>query len=324
MTERARTVFLGSGAFAVPILSTLADHPSAELAGVVTAPTRPGSRGRPTDPPVALWATERGLPMLRPERLRAPGAVAEIRALEPELLVLADYGQIVPSSLLEVPRFGALNLHPSLLPRWRGASPIPAAILAGDSETGVSLMVMDADLDTGPLVAERRVGLRGDETAPELEDRLATMAAELLAESLGPWLGGELEPRPQTDEGATLTRPLRREDGRIDPSRGAAYLERQVRAFQPWPGSYFDTPTGRVIVWRARAVEVAPSSAVGRLLEVGDGGLALATADGLLELLEVQPAGGRRMSGADLLRGRPALAGSAGIEPPPAGTAGSG
>jgi methionyl-tRNA formyltransferase len=323
VTRRARTVFLGSGAFAVPILSALADHPLAELAGVVTAPTRPGSRGRPTDPPVASRTAELGLPMLRPERLRAQDAVAEIRGLEPDLLVLADYGQIVPSSILEVPRFGALNLHPSLLPRWRGASPIPAAIMAGDRETGVSLMVMDAGLDTGPLVAQRRLALRGDETAPELEDRLATMAAELLAESLRPWLDGELERRPQTDEGATLTRPLRREDGRIDPSRGAADLERQVRAFQPWPGSHFDTPTGRVIVWKARAGEVAPSGAVGRLLEVGDGGLALATADGLLELLEAQPAGGRRMSGADLLRGRPSLAGSAVIEPPPAGTAAS-
>jgi methionyl-tRNA formyltransferase len=299
-----RTVFLGSGAFAVPVVEALSGHPTVDLVAIVTAPTRPGSRGRPTDPPVAKWAIEQGLPMIRPARLRAPDSIAALAELAPDLLVLADYGQIVPASVLDLPRHGALNLHPSLLPRHRGASPIPAAILAGDSETGVSLMLMDAGLDSGPVIAQRRVPLTGGEISPELERDLAGVAAELLAASLGPWLNDELVPRAQPNEGMTLTRPLRREDGRLDPSKSAEELERQVRAYQPWPGTFFDTSEGRVVVWQARVA--SGSSSPGTIVD----GPAIGTADGLFELLEVQPAGGRRMSGSELLRGRPQLAGA--------------
>ena len=171
--------------------------------------------------------------------------MAETLALEPELAVLADYGQLVPAPILELPH-GALNLHPSLLPRHRGATPIPATILAGDATTGVTLMRMDAGLDTGPIVAQERRRLDGDETAAELEADLAERAAGLLTRSLDPYLAGELIPHPQPDEGATLTRPLRRDDGRMDPTRPAVDLERQVRAYQPWPGSYLVTPAGRL------------------------------------------------------------------------------
>jgi methionyl-tRNA formyltransferase len=309
VTELARTIFLGSGTFAVPIVSALAEHPLIDLIAVVTAPTRRGSRGRPTDPPVAEWAAERGLPMLRPARLRDPASIAEVGELRPDLLVLADYGQIVPAVLLELPRHGALNLHPSLLPRHRGAAPIPAAILQGDQETGVSLMLMDAELDTGPLIAQRRLALDGFEIAPGLESALAVMSAEVLDASLEPWLNGELEPEPQPAEGATVTRPLHREDGRLDPAVAGAQLERQVRAYQPWPGSFIETPEGRVVVWRSRVGD--PRGAVpGTLIEAETGALGLAASDGLLELVEVQPAGGRRMTGTELLRGRPGLIGS--------------
>lgn len=304
MTAAARTVFLGSGAFAVPIAQALATHPRVNLVALVTAPTRPGSRGRPTDPPVAGWAMERELPMLRPSRLRAPEVIAQLAELRADLLVLADYGQIVPAAILDLPRFGALNLHPSLLPRHRGASPIPTAILAGDAQTGVSLMLMDAGLDSGPLIAQRSVALTGHETAPGLENDLAGTAAELLAASLGPWLDGDMVPRAQADEGMTLTKPLRRSDGMLEPRRPAVELERQVRAYQPWPGSFFETTGGRVTVWQSRVI--GGSAVVGTLVE----GPAIATADGLLELLEVQPAGGRRMSGTELIRGRPSLVGS--------------
>ena len=308
MTTPARTVFLGSGGFAVPIVEALAGHPTVELVTVVTAPTRPGSRGRPTDPPVAGWAASYGLPMLRPARLRDPEAVTSLAALEPELLVLADYGQIVPQQVLDLPRNGALNLHPSLLPRHRGASPIPAAILAGDLATGVSLMLMDAGLDTGPVVAQAQRPLTGDETAPELELDLARLAATLLTDRLDAFLAGTAWPTPQDESGATLTRPLRRADGRLDPSKTAAELERQVRAYQPWPGTFFETPEGRVIVWRASAI---PGSAdPGALVPTASGNPALGTTDGLLEMVEVQPAGGRRMSGAELVRGRKGPIGS--------------
>lgn len=316
MTDRARTVFLGTGAFAVPVVAALAQHPAVDLAAVVTAPQRPGSRGRPVDPPVARWAAEHGLPMLRPTRLRAPDSIAEIELLRPDLLVLADYGQIVPRALLELAAHGALNLHPSLLPRHRGATPIPAAILAGDAETGVSLILMDAGLDTGPIVAQWRTALDGHETAPELEEVLAARAAELLSAMLEPWLAGRIEPEPQPAAGVTLTRLLSREDGRLDPERTAAELERQVRAYQPWPGSFVETVLGRLVVWRAQPAGSRDSGVqVGALVQTPETGLSLAVSDGLLALLEVQPAGARLMTGAELLRGRPSLAGSQ-VAPP--------
>jgi methionyl-tRNA formyltransferase len=323
VTAPARTVFLGSGAFAVPILDALAAHPDVHLAAVVTAPARPAGRGRALHPsPVGAHALARGVRTLTPARLRDPAALDEIRGLAPELLVLADYGRLVPPALLDLPRHGALNLHPSLLPRQRGASPIPAVILAGDPETGVTLMRMDEGLDTGPILAQRRVLLAGDETAPELEARLSSLAAELLAEALPAWLRGEIEARPQDPAAASLTRPLRREDGALDPRRSASELERRVRAYQPWPGSYLDTVAGRIVAWRAEVVGAPDAEArrasvggeesaatPGRLVAVDDG-LALSTTDGWLGLLDVQPAGGRRMTGAALLRGRPNLIGS--------------
>jgi methionyl-tRNA formyltransferase len=294
VTDRSRTVFLGSGEFAVAPAQVLLEHPAVEVVGVVTAPPRPAGRGRSHRPtPVGAWAAERDLPTLTPARLRSPDAVAEIVELAPALLVLADYGQLVPSSLLGLPRHGALNLHPSLLPRHRGASPIPAAILAGDAQTGVTLMRMDTGLDTGPIIAQRAVALTGEEVAPKLEHQLSIIAAQLLADSLADWLAARIEPQPQPAEGVTTTRPLKREDGRLDPSQPAAALERQVRAYQPWPGSWLDIGGERVLVWRARVIEAAP-----------EGTLALPASDGTLELLEVQPAGGRRMSGADFARGR--------------------
>jgi methionyl-tRNA formyltransferase len=303
----ARTIFLGTGEFAVPIGDALARNRGIALVGVVTAPPRRGSRGQVTDPPVATWASERDLPLLRPERLRAPESVAELAVIQPDLLVLADYGQIVPQSILDLPGRGALNVHPSLLPRHRGATPVPATILAGDSETGVTAMLMDAGLDTGPIVGQSSVSLDGGETAPDLEAMLAREGALLLDGLLPGWLAGDIEVRPQPAEGATLTRPLRREDGRLDATRDAPAIERQVRAYQPWPGTFFETTEGRVIIWRARAA--SGTGPIGTLVSTADDRPAIVTADGALELVEVQPAGGRRMSGVELVRGRPALIG---------------
>ena len=303
------TIFLGSGSFATPILAALAAHPSVDVVGVVTAPPRPvGRRAILTRTPVHEAADAAGLAVQTPERLRDPAALDAILALRPELVVLADYGQIVPAALLDRPN-GALNLHPSLLPRHRGATPIPAAILAGDAETGVTLMRMDRGLDTGPIVALERVPLGPAEVAPELEERLAAIAAALLARSIDPWLGGQLPEHPQDDAAATLTRPLRREDGRLDPFRPATLLERQVRAYRPWPGTFLDLPGGRVGVLDARVAPSADGDVPGRIV-AGDEGPALATADGRLLLREVQPAGGRAMSGEAWLRGRPSIVGS--------------
>lgn len=325
--ERTRTTFFGSGSFALPVLARLVDPApgaiaAAEVVAVVTAPPRPAGRSgelRPT--PLAELAAVHHLPVLTPATLRDADTLDALRATESDLIVLADYGRLVPAAVLALPRHGALNLHPSLLPRHRGASPIPATILAGDGRTGVTLMRMDEGLDSGPILAQREVVLEGTEVAPELEARLADIAAALLVEMLPAWLDGTLEARPQPAEGVTLTRPLRRADGRLDPTRPARELERQVRAYQPWPGSFAEVDGERLIVWRAGAVpgvdqgpcgsevpgvEQGPLGARGVqavLVPLGDS-LALSTSAGLLRLDEVQPAGKRRMSGADYRRGR--------------------
>ncbi|HUQ78176.1 MAG TPA: methionyl-tRNA formyltransferase [Patescibacteria group bacterium] len=303
-----RVVFLGSGTFAVPILEMLATSLEVALAGVVTAPARKAGRHgdlRPT--PVAAAAAGFGAPVLTPERLRAPESIAAILALRPGLAVLADYGQIVPGPVLALPH-GALNLHPSLLPRHRGATPIPATILADDRETGVTLMRMDEGLDTGPIVAADRWLLTGTETAPELEERAAGAAVRLLAASLGAWLRGELGAVPQDEAAATLTRPLRREDGRLDPGRPAVELARQVRAYQPWPGSFVEIGSERLVILAASVGPAGDDGRPGELVQDGRG-LALATVDGRLLLDEIVPAGARPMRGAEYVRGRPAILG---------------
>lgn len=300
-----RTVFFGSGAFGVPILELLLAHPSVKVAGVVSVPDDP----RKGAVPVARRARDAGLTLLQPVRLRDPAALDAIESLEPELGVLADYGRLVPAAIIALPRHGILNVHPSLLPRHRGASPIAASIRAGDAASGVTIIAMDAGLDTGPIVAAEQRQLTGTETADDLEAELAADGARLLAAALPTWLAGALATRGQDEAHATLTRPLRREDGRLDPSRTAVELERQVRAMQPWPGTFIETGPGRIIVRRAEVEPTASTDPPGTLV-ADDGGLALVTTDGRLRLHEVQPAGGRSMTGAELLRGRPSLAGA--------------
>jgi methionyl-tRNA formyltransferase len=303
-----RAVFFGSGGFAVPILETLAQMPGIGIEAVVSAPDRPvGRKAVVTPTPVTARARALGFPVLQPVRVRRPEAVAEICALSPDLIVLADYGQLIPRVLLDLPPRGFLNLHPSPLPRWRGAAPIPATILAGDTDSAVTLMVVTEEMDAGPIVATEPLEVRADDTAVTLEERAARVAAQLLRKALPEWLDGSLAATAQPDVGITLTRLLRREDGRLDPTRPAVELERQVRAYQPWPGSYLETAAGRLIVWRATALP-GDSAEIGRLIGHGDG-LALSTSAGPLLLEEVQLAGKSRVSGADLRRGHPDLDG---------------
>jgi methionyl-tRNA formyltransferase len=312
-----RAVFFGSGSFAVPILDALAELPGVRLEAVVSAPDRPvGRKAIVTPTPVTARARELGLPVLQPVRVRREESVAALRELAPDLIVLADYGQLIPRVLLDLPARGFLNLHPSALPRHRGAAPIPATILAGDAESAVTLIVVTDEMDAGPIVAAAPLDVRPDDTAVTLETRAADVAAALLRRTLPEWLAGRLEARPQPTEGVTMTRPLRRDDGRLDPERSAVELERQVRAYQPWPGSFIEidkTRGGRLIVKNAR---VAPS-------QPGDGDLMgglgppsigfvgpseppfFPTANGRLVLEVVQAAGGRAMDAADYLRGHP-------------------
>jgi methionyl-tRNA formyltransferase len=302
-TSPARVVFFGSGSFAVPVLDTLLASAGIRLVGVVSAPDRPtGRRGALTPTPVVARARAAGLTVLQPARIRAAEAIADLVALAPDLGVLADYGQIIPPALLDLPAHGILNVHPSLLPRHRGATPVPATIIAGDAEAGVTIIRMDAGLDTGPVLAADGWPLHGDETAPDLEAEAALRGARLLASIIPAWLAGEIRPMPQDDATATLTRPFRRVDGLLDPRRSAVELERRVRALAPWPGTFLETVGGRLVVHRAAVGEGSRDDRIGELVADGDG-LALATAEGRLRLLEVQPAGGKRMSAAALRRG---------------------
>jgi methionyl-tRNA formyltransferase len=306
---RARTVFIGSGGFGRLSLTRLAEHPDIELVGVVTASPRPaGRRQEPNPTPIDRAARAIGIePILTPERLRTPESIANVLALEPSLAVLVDYGQIVPKPILDLSN-GALNLHPSLLPRHRGATPIPAAIVAGDDQTGVTLIRMDDGIDTGPILGVRTAPLDGSDTAADLEPRLQVIAADLLGASIGPWLGGELEARPQDETRATMTRPLHKEDGRLRATVPARDLERQVRAYVVWPGSFVESPSGRLIV-HAATVEPGAPGPVGSIDRVG-----LNTIDGRLGFRTVQPAGGRAMSWEAYLRGGPKLVGSSIVE----------
>jgi methionyl-tRNA formyltransferase len=273
------------------VLEALAAAPEVTLVAVVTAMPRPAGRAakvRPT--PVGERASSLGVPILTPSRPRDPAFVAQLAALHPALGILADYGKLLPPAILEIPARGILNLHPSLLPRHRGATPVPAAIIEGDAETGVTLFRMDAGMDTGPIVASEKIDVPGGADAP--------------------WLGGTLAAVAQAADGISVTRPLRRDDGRLDATRPAAELERKVRALRPWPGTFVEAAGGRIVVLR---VAVAPSRAgdePGWLVDDGVAGPALATSSGRLRLLEVQPAGGRPMAGAALVRGRPRLIGT--------------
>jgi len=311
-----RTVFFGSGSFALPVLEALAGLPGFELAAIVSAPDRPAGRaGILTPTPAALRTRELDLPLLQPRRVRSPESIAALAAFAPDLAVLADYGQLIPESLIGLPRLGFLNLHPSALPRHRGASPVQATILAGDTTSAVTLLCLTAELDAGPIVASAPVEVRPDDTAPVLERRAAGAAAGLLVRTLPDWVAGRIEPVPQAAAGVTMTHPLRREDGLLDPAHPAADLERQVRAFQPWPGSHLQTPLGRIVVWSSSVEPGLAGDEPGRLV-ADERGLVLPTTSDRLRLETVQLAGGRPMRSTELLRGHSLPAGAPGRTAP--------
>lgn len=296
-----RVVFMGSPDFALPSLRALASR--YQIVGVVTQPDRASGRGRALKPPpVKTLALELGLPLVQPEKLRQPEAVQQLRAWNPDLIVVAAFGQILKPEVLDLPRFGCLNVHASLLPRWRGAAPINAAILAGDEETGVTIMKMDAGLDTGGILAQRAFRLSPDVTAGAAFDALSALGADLLLESLPDYLAGKLTPVPQPEDGVTYAPMLKKEDGRLDFARPADELERRVRAMNPWPGAWFEWDANLLKVARAKTLGGEKGRASGIRLVV-EGRPAVTCADGALVLEEVQPAGKRPMSGRAFLAG---------------------
>src|SRR6185503_15202544 len=245
-----RVVFMGSPDFALPTLQTLADHYN--VVGVVTQPDRASGRGRERKaPPVKMLALQLEIPVIQPEKLRLPEAMEQLRGWAPDLIVVAAFGQILKKDVLELPRYGCINVHASLLPRWRGAAPINAAILHGDEETGITIMKMDVGLDTGPMLAKKAVRLTRDDTAGSATETLSHLGADLLIETLPRWIAGEIQPQAQDDSLATYAPMLKKEEGRLDFARDVNELERQIRAFHPWPGAYLELDTTLLKVNRA-------------------------------------------------------------------------
>ncbi len=303
-----RIVFMGTPGFAVPVLLALADQH--QVAGVVTQPDRPAGRGqRVVASPVKEAALARGLPVFQPETLRSPEAVARLAEWQPEVIVVAAFGQILRPDVLNLPPYGCLNVHASLLPRWRGAAPIPAAILAGDTTTGVTIMRLDEGLDTGPILAQAECPIAPDDTTATLTARLADLGARLLIETLPGWLAGEVQPRPQDPSQATYCRPLRKEDGLLDWSRPAADLDRLVRACNPWPGAYTAWQGQRLKVLRARPHPAWQGEGPPGLVVALPDGLGVVAGQGLLELLEVQLAGKKPLAAGLFVRGQRGLVG---------------
>ncbi|MCK6539413.1 MAG: methionyl-tRNA formyltransferase [Anaerolineales bacterium] len=292
-------VFMGSPEFALPSLRALARH--YEIVGVVTQPDRASGRGREIKmPPVKTLALELEIPIMQPEKLKQPEAMEQLRAWAPDLIVVAAFGQILKQDVLDLPRFGCINVHASLLPRWRGAAPINYAILHGDEETGVTIMQMDAGLDTGPILAQRSIRLTRDDTAGSVTEALSHLGADLLLATLPDYLSGKIVSQPQPEDGVTYAPMLKKEQGRLDFTRDVNELERQIRAFHPWPGAFMDFDGTFLKIHRAH-VEQGNAEAGKRLIvqnqpAVGAGG-------GFLVLDEVQPAGKKSMSGKAFLAG---------------------
>jgi len=305
--SRPRIIFMGTPDFAVSSLEACFDI--GDVVAVVTQPDKPKGRGNTvTAPPVKELALSRGVPVLQPAKLRTPPFSEELRRFAPDVCVVTAYGRILPKDILDLPAKGCVNVHGSLLPRFRGAAPIQWSIAHGDTETGVTLMVMDEGLDTGPMLAMKRLPIAPDETSATLYPKLAALGGELLRESLPAYLRGELKPVPQPSEGVVLAPIIEKDEGRLDFTRPAVALERRLRAFTPWPGA-FTTLGGKLL--KVHRVRVARGQgAPGTVLSAGADGIEVACGEGSLVLLEVQPEGKRVMKALDFLSGNKLAPGS--------------
>lgn len=292
---RFRIVFFGTPDFAVPSLRALLNGPDA-VVGVVCQPDRPAGRGqRLQSPPVKVLAADRGVPVVQPEKIRTPEFLATLEAWQPDLSVVAAYGRILPQSVLDVPRLGCINVHASLLPRYRGAAPIQWAILHGDAVTGVTIMRMNARMDEGDILLQRETPIGADETYGELQDRLAVVGAAALADALTELHAGRLPGRAQDDATATLAPMIDKANGHIDWSADAAAIARQVRAFNPWPSAFTWIDGKRLKIHRAHATDQGPHTVPGTVVGIGET-IRIATGNGVLAVTELQLEGRRRLT----------------------------
>jgi len=300
---------MGTPDFAVPSLELLLSGNYSPVA-VYTSPDSPAGRGRELSvSPVKRVALEHGIEVRQVHSLKDDDAIAQLAQLKPDAIVVASYGLILPPNVLSIPPFGCINLHPSMLPRHRGPTPIPAAILAGDSETGASIMLMDEGIDTGPVLAQRELPIESGDTTASLTDKLAQLSARLMMETLPRWFGGEIQPQPQREADATYTKILTKADGEIDWRMPAADIERRVRAFQPWPGCYTR--------WQGKTLKVMAATPLrgkrerpGKVIPIDGDGAGVQTGDGILVLRQLQLEGKRPMDIAEFLRGQRDFIGS--------------
>jgi len=299
-----RVVFMGSPRFAVPTLEYLVSA-GYEIAAVYTQPDRTGGRGRGLAASAVKQASEAlGLPLVQPQSLKAPEAIKQLADFKPDVIVVAAFGQLLPKAVLELPRLGCLNVHPSLLPRFRGASPVAAAVLAGEEFSGVSIILLDEGMDSGPVLARAQIPVADTDTTASLGDKLSITGAGLLGEALVGWIRGELSPRPQDEAEATYCKPIAKDEGEINWRLSAIEIWRRVRAFYPWPGSYSR--------WRGKTlkvIEALPSTAktpakAGEVVALDSGGIGIGTGGGTLAILRVQLEGKQVLSAAEFLRGQ--------------------
>ncbi|MFQ6122792.1 MAG: methionyl-tRNA formyltransferase [Dehalococcoidales bacterium] len=301
-----RIVFMGTPEFAVPSLEQLILK-QYQVVAVYTQPDKPAGRGRSlVAPPVKKAALARKLPVVQPVSLKKAEVVAQLADFHPDVIVVAAFGQILPQSVLDIPSYGCINIHPSLLPRFRGASPVAAAILAGDEFTGVSIMLMDSGLDTGPILAQASVPISPHDTTGSLTDKLSLVAPQLLQEVLLRWVKGEITPQPQNEAEATYSGTITKEEGKIDWHLSAIDIWRRVRAFQPWPGCYTRWQGKRLEIIEAVPLPGEVTFEVGRVVAVNKEGAAFGvnTGDGILGVLKVQLEGRRAMPAVEFLRGQ--------------------
>jgi len=305
MTRPLRLVFAGTPEFAVPSLHACLAS-GAQVVAAYTQPDRPAGRGRKlAASPVKQAAVAAGIAVEQPETLRDESVRARLREYAPDLLVVVAYGLILPKAVLALPRLGCWNVHASLLPRWRGAAPIQRAILAGDGETGVDLMQMEAGLDTGPVLLEKRTPIAADDTGGRLHDRLAELGAQALAEGLAQVLGGGmLVATPQAADGVTYAHKLDKAEARLDWNEAAAALARKVRAFDPWPVAEAEIHGERLRIWSATPIGQVADAVPGSLVATHRDAIDVATGDGVLRIHELQREGGRRVAVRDWLNAR--------------------
>ena len=299
---------MGTPDFAVPALSRLVET-GHDIAAVYSQPDRPSGRGRKLVPtPTKRFADERGIEVRQPKSLRSKDECAALASLSPEVVVVAVYGLFLPPEALEIPPLGCLNIHPSLLPHYRGPSPVVSAILNGDDETGVTIMKLDEGMDSGPILAQERVSIDEEETGPVLTRRLFDLGADLLVDTLPRWASGDIQATPQDESGATITVLVKKEDGEIDWTDDAERIARMVRAYEPWPGTftYWDGKLLKILGATSMAGDAQPGQVVG----LDDGAIGIGTGDGLLVVDRLQNEGRRPSDAGDFVRGYPDFLGA--------------